>query len=319
MAGASAASVTATTALVQFSLYPGPSLANLGAPEVLPCLTAEPLASRTFAPINEKEGVHAGHSKGRTRSLRLIGVVVSLNGGLHPRRRRGDTVGEAAPAKAATRSATQSPSQHVEARPVAAEEGHRSPARCRSARQQRHRADGGTAVEGNGSSAARFSARTQADRRSRAAAIGGSLLFEGLSNLDNPNAWDRGQSAGPGRRRGAEPTSRDDQPRCSCLGRRARCSTGRTRSARCGGLPITDCTDPSGDPIVVYDQFVDRWILSQFTTPAAIRTRTTTASPISTTGDPTGTYYRAAFITQPDVDGGFFPDYPKYGVWPIRT
>jgi hypothetical protein len=38
---------------------------------------------------------------------------------------------------------------------------------------------------------------------------------------------------------------------------------------------------------------------------------------ISVTGDPTGAYYRYAFITQPDeVDGGyFFPDYPKYGVW----
>ena len=38
---------------------------------------------------------------------------------------------------------------------------------------------------------------------------------------------------------------------------------------------------------------------------------------ISQTGDPTGAYYRYAFITQPDTsDGGyFFPDYPKYGVW----
>ena len=38
---------------------------------------------------------------------------------------------------------------------------------------------------------------------------------------------------------------------------------------------------------------------------------------ISQTGDPTGAYYRYAFITQPDsADGGyFFPDYPKYGVW----
>ena len=35
------------------------------------------------------------------------------------------------------------------------------------------------------------------------------------------------------------------------------------------------------------------------------------------TGDPTGAYYRYAFITQADaVDGGyFFPDYPKYGNW----
>src|SRR5882762_7694909 len=29
---------------------------------------------------------------------------------------------------------------------------------------------------------------------------------------------------------------------------------------------IPDCTDPSGDPIVVYDKLEDRWLLSQFTT-----------------------------------------------------
>ncbi len=32
------------------------------------------------------------------------------------------------------------------------------------------------------------------------------------------------------------------------------------------GFPVSDCTDPSGDPVVLYDQFMDRWILSQFTT-----------------------------------------------------
>jgi hypothetical protein len=32
------------------------------------------------------------------------------------------------------------------------------------------------------------------------------------------------------------------------------------------GFAVPDCTDPSGNPIVVYDQFVDRWILTQFTT-----------------------------------------------------
>jgi hypothetical protein len=83
-------------------------------------------------------------------------------------------------------------------------------------------------------------------------------------------------------------------------------------------FPIEDCTDPSGDPIVVYDQFVDRWILTQFTT----RGLDDPSLPfyncvaISQTGDPTGAYYRYAFITQEDPDGGFFfPDYPKYGVW----
>jgi hypothetical protein len=84
------------------------------------------------------------------------------------------------------------------------------------------------------------------------------------------------------------------------------------------GFPIEDCTDPSGDPIVLYDQTVDRWFLSQFTT----RGLDDPSLPfyncvaISQTGDPTGAYYRYAFITQADPDGGyFFPDYPKYGVW----
>jgi hypothetical protein len=87
------------------------------------------------------------------------------------------------------------------------------------------------------------------------------------------------------------------------------------------GFPIEDCTDPSGDPIVLYDQFSDRWLLTQFTTrgldPATPTVPFYNCVAISKTGDPTGAYYRYAFITQPDtVDGGyFFPDYPKYGVW----
>jgi hypothetical protein len=87
------------------------------------------------------------------------------------------------------------------------------------------------------------------------------------------------------------------------------------------GFPIEDCTDESGDAIVLYDQTTDRWLLTQFTTRG-----TNSATPllpnyncvaVSQTGDPTGAYYRYAFITQADEeDGGyFFPDYPKYGVW----
>ncbi len=73
------------------------------------------------------------------------------------------------------------------------------------------------------------------------------------------------------------------------------------------GFPINDCTDPSGDPVVIYDQFADRWILTQFTTrdPSFFN-----CVAISTTGDPTGSYFRYAFST-----GFNFPDYPKYGVW----
>lgn len=86
------------------------------------------------------------------------------------------------------------------------------------------------------------------------------------------------------------------------------------------GFAIEDCTDPSGDPVVLYDQLEDRWLLSQFTT----RGFDDPTLPfydcvaISQTGDPTGAYYRYAFITQPDAAAGFgyfFPDYPKYGVW----
>ena len=73
------------------------------------------------------------------------------------------------------------------------------------------------------------------------------------------------------------------------------------------GFAIPDCTDPSGDPIVLYDQFADRWLLTQFTTRGPIYYDCVA---ISTTGDPTGSYYRYAFST--DVN---FPDYPKYGVW----
>ncbi len=81
------------------------------------------------------------------------------------------------------------------------------------------------------------------------------------------------------------------------------------------GFAIEDCTDPSGDRIVLYDQLADRWLLSQFTTRGP---KYYNCVAISQTGDPTGAYYRYAFVTQddPELPGGtFFPDYPKYGVW----
>ncbi len=65
----------------------------------------------------------------------------------------------------------------------------------------------------------------------------------------------------------------------------------------------------AGDPIVLYDQHNDRWLLSQFTSNAAGGEFFNCVA-LSTTGDPTGTYFRWAFST-----GGNFPDYPKYGIW----
>jgi len=64
----------------------------------------------------------------------------------------------------------------------------------------------------------------------------------------------------------------------------------------------------AGDPIVLHDQLADRWVLTQFT--AAGPTYFNCVA-VSTTPDPTGSYFRYAIST-----GSNFPDYPKYGVWP---
>jgi PKD domain/Immune inhibitor A-like, MAM domain/IPT/TIG domain len=65
------------------------------------------------------------------------------------------------------------------------------------------------------------------------------------------------------------------------------------------------CSSGYGDPIVLYDQQADRWLLSEFA-----GSGNNLCVYISTTSDPTGTYYGYIFPT-PD-----FPDYPKYAVWP---
>ena len=65
-----------------------------------------------------------------------------------------------------------------------------------------------------------------------------------------------------------------------------------------------------GDGIVLYDETADRWIISQFAIDC-------TGSPyteyqlvaVSTTADPTGSYYRYAFQFD------YMPDYGKLGVW----
>lgn len=74
------------------------------------------------------------------------------------------------------------------------------------------------------------------------------------------------------------------------------------------GFAVSDCTENAGDPVIVYDQLANRWILTQFT---ASGPEFFNCVAISATGDPTGAYFRYAFSTGPN-----FPDYPKYGVWP---
>ncbi len=66
-------------------------------------------------------------------------------------------------------------------------------------------------------------------------------------------------------------------------------------------------TDNDGDPIVQYDQVNDRWILTQF---AVSGTPYTQCVAVSTSGDPTGTYYRYAYSYSTD-----FNDFPKMGIW----
>jgi hypothetical protein len=67
-------------------------------------------------------------------------------------------------------------------------------------------------------------------------------------------------------------------------------------------------SDNDGDPIVQYDQLADRWVLTQF---AVSGQPFTQCVAVSTSPDPTGTYFRYAFSYSRD-----FNDYPKMGVWP---
>lgn len=66
-----------------------------------------------------------------------------------------------------------------------------------------------------------------------------------------------------------------------------------------------NCAVGLGDPIVLYDQLVDRWMISEFSGFA-----NALCVYISKTADPiAGGWYNYEFVT-PD-----FPDYPKYSVW----
>jgi len=65
-----------------------------------------------------------------------------------------------------------------------------------------------------------------------------------------------------------------------------------------------------GDPIVMYDKFADRWVITEFLCPGGGNC-TTLLFAVSTTGDPTGTYYLYSFTPDP----ADFADYPKYSIW----
>lgn len=71
------------------------------------------------------------------------------------------------------------------------------------------------------------------------------------------------------------------------------------------GGPCEEKND--GDSLVLYDQLADRWLLSQFAIDDGLQ-----CVAVSTSPDPTGSYYRYAFYVTPGLEN----DYPKIGVWP---
>lgn len=70
-------------------------------------------------------------------------------------------------------------------------------------------------------------------------------------------------------------------------------------------------TNGNGDPVVLYDQLANRWLISQF---AGTGVPNHECIAISQTSDATGAYYRYDFNLTPA--GNNFYDYPHLGVWP---
>jgi hypothetical protein len=78
---------------------------------------------------------------------------------------------------------------------------------------------------------------------------------------------------------------------------------------------LSTCYQGGGysDPIVQYDRAADRWLVGEVALPALapIFGQYAECFAVSTTGDPTGTYYMWAYGFGSTID-----DYPKIGVWP---
>ena len=124
---------------------------------------------------------------------------------------------------------------------------------------------------------------------------------------------------------------------CSCLPPDTNCEVGATQYVQMvnsnfavyskagavlrGSTPInelwagtnSECANHNdGDPVVVYDQLANRWLLSQFIAQPATGEQYGECIAVSKTGDATGAYNLYTFLFGPDV----FFDYPKLGVWP---
>jgi hypothetical protein len=62
----------------------------------------------------------------------------------------------------------------------------------------------------------------------------------------------------------------------------------------------------NGDPVILYDEQADRWLVAEFSISGA---NDYILIAVSTTNDPTGTWYKYSF------DVSEVPDYPKLGIW----
>ena len=85
-------------------------------------------------------------------------------------------------------------------------------------------------------------------------------------------------------------------------------STGSTLYTHSLGALWSPSTSNDGDPIVMYDKAADRWFLAQFGL-----SNNEIFIAISTTGDPSGSYYTYTFTSAE------FPDYLKFSVWMMGT
>jgi len=81
-------------------------------------------------------------------------------------------------------------------------------------------------------------------------------------------------------------------------------------------LPATSLcrADNNGDPIVVYDQLADRWVISQFAVTAVSGDNPPSSECVAVSKGPdaTGEWYVYDF----QLTGGLFEDYPHIGLWP---
>src|SRR3954453_14796174 len=74
-------------------------------------------------------------------------------------------------------------------------------------------------------------------------------------------------------------------------------------------------THNNGDPIVLYDQFAQRWMASQFAFNSTSQGPFYQCIAVSTSSDPTAGWCAYQFV----VHQTKFNDYPKFGIWPAQN